>query len=138
MVCTATAELASGQYREMRKLACHKQSACLSPFSQLLADFQSVKAVTSDPSGNSRSQPSSPAKRGKTHRELRELNPLPRLHALQLQSSGAKAQARRPDRSRWHRRSTEKPGNGIRRNLLFGRSEEHTSELQSLRHLVCR
>src|SRR5262245_23362445 len=27
---------------------------------------------------------------------------------------------------------------GAGRPLLFGRSEEHTSELQSLRHLVCR
>src|SRR5689334_24142726 len=37
-----------------------------------------------------------------------------------------------------HSRSPPTPGSAIARIILKGRSEEHTSELQSQFHLVCR
>src|SRR2546422_6131261 len=35
-------------------------------------------------------------------------------------------------------KSATTAGNSLRANFLYGRSEEHTSELQSRLHLVCR
>src|SRR5258706_4679910 len=68
----------------------------------------------SDPSGNSRSQPPFPAERETEPRKLREENSPQHLRAPRLQSDGAKAQARKPDRSHQRRPSAEKPVSGIR------------------------
>src|SRR5262245_63944800 len=50
--------------------------------------------------------------------------------------AGGRRRSDRADRERRARRSPEDPRR--RRVEGIGRSEEHTSELQSLRHLVCR
>src|SRR5262245_63907514 len=44
----------------------------------------------------------------------------------------------RSGRRRRRRDGSEEPSRGTRRRRVPRRSEEHTSELQSLRHLVCR
>src|SRR5258705_6805299 len=46
-------------------------------------------------------------------------------------------QQQRSDRLRWCE-SAGRPGSGSADAATWSRSEEHTSELQSLRHLVCR
>src|SRR5262245_38420295 len=67
----------------------------------------------------------------------------PRISAQGLPS------AKRPLRLTWAPRAGKnvektpmgrllKPGGALRTKLSMQRSEEHTSELQSLRHLVCR
>src|SRR5262245_64297856 len=63
--------------------------------------------------------------------------------AALIAAAGAARSARPHPRARLRCDVAHRPGNALRRaraptSLRRARSEEHTSELQSLRHLVCR
>src|SRR5205814_9687259 len=56
---------------------------------------------------------------------------------FRLRAEGEASRDAKRERALWHRRAT-RPDPDLGLLLRRGRSEEHTSELQSLRHLVCR